>query len=223
VTQDIWLSFYPDEQAGSIPAQFGDLAAFIEMRLPPSTVSALNQERGSQIITYVYRGYLAQEDSAGNSGLIHAGEFQRLYIDPEIRYQEINPSESSDAHIFRISQLLSEAETGSALEQRRFPVALRHNLLCVIASPDGRHKSLRIKQDAFIYSSILDPGHHLVHELLPGRSAWLHILHGEAVMQEIVLFSGDGVGVTLEPSVSITAKEDTEILLVDLGPAMGRP
>jgi redox-sensitive bicupin YhaK (pirin superfamily) len=87
----------------------------------------------------------------------------------------------------------------------------------------GAINRLRIKQDAFIYSSMLDPGHHLVHELLPGRSAWLHVLHGEAVMQEVVLFSGDGVGVTSEPSVSITAKEDTEILLVDLGLAMGRP
>jgi redox-sensitive bicupin YhaK (pirin superfamily) len=223
VTQDIWLSFYPDERAESIPQKLGDLAAFIEMRLPPSTISALNPDRRSQVITYAYRGSIAQEDTAGNAGLIHAGEFQRAFIDPKTRYREINPSHSSDAHIFRISLHLSEAEPESAQEQRRFPVALRHNLLCVIASPDGRKKSLRINQDAFIYSSVLDPGHHLVHELLPGRSTWLHVIRGEAVMQEVVLTSGDGVGVTSEPSVSITAQEDTEILLVDLGLAMGRP
>ena len=100
----------------------------------------------------------------------------------------------------------------------RFPVALRHNLLCVIASPDGRKKSLKIIQDAFIYSSILDPGHHLVHELLPGRSAWLHVICGEAAMQEIILTEGDGFGVVVEPSLSVTAQENCEILLVDLGP-----
>jgi redox-sensitive bicupin YhaK (pirin superfamily) len=223
VTQDIWLSFYPDERAESIPQKLGDLAAFIEMRLPPSTVSALNSDRRSQAITYAYRGSLAQEDSAGNSGLIHAGEFQHAFINPKTRYREINPSQSINAQIFRISLYRSEAELESDQEQKRFPVALRHNLLCVIASPDGRKKSLRINQDVFIYSSVLDPGHHLVHELLPGRSAWLHVIHGEAVMQEIVLSSGDGVGVTLEPSVSITAQEDTEILLVDLRLAIGLP
>ena len=99
-----------------------------------------------------------------------------------------------------------------------FRVAQRHNLLCVIASPDGRKKSLKVLQDALIYSSILDPGHHLVHELLPGRSAWLHVIHGETAMQEIILTEGDGAGVRIEPSVSITAQEDSEILLVDLGP-----
>ena len=38
-------------------------------------------------------------------------------------------------------------------------------------------------------------------------------------MQDIELSSGDGVGVTIEPSVSLTAQEPTEILLIDLGPA----
>jgi redox-sensitive bicupin YhaK (pirin superfamily) len=91
-------------------------------------------------------------------------------------------------------------------------------VLCVIASPDGRKGSLRIHQDAFIYSSILDPGVHLVHELMTGRSDWLHIMYGEATLDDIVLTQGDGVGVTIEPSVSMTVRENTEILLVDLGP-----
>jgi redox-sensitive bicupin YhaK (pirin superfamily) len=79
--------------------------------------------------------------------------------------------------------------------------------------------SLQILQDAVIYSSILDPGHHLVHELLPGRTAWLHIVFGEATLNEIVLTQGDGVGVMIEPSVSLTVQKSAEILLVDLGPA----
>ncbi|MEJ2205660.1 MAG: hypothetical protein P8170_16300 [Gemmatimonadota bacterium] len=91
-------------------------------------------------------------------------------------------------------------------------------LLRLVASPDGRDGSLRMHQDSFTYSSILDPGHHLVHELLPGRSAWLHIIYGHATLDDIVLTQGDGVGVTIQPSVSLTVQQDTEILLVDLGP-----
>jgi len=70
--------------------------------------------------------------------------------------------------------------------------------------------------DVLVCSSIVDPGHHLVHELRPGRSAWLHILYGEATLNDIVLIGGDGVGVTNQPSVSLTVEENTEILLVDL-------
>ncbi len=91
--------------------------------------------------------------------------------------------------------------------------ALRHNVLRIVASPDGRLGSLRIDQDALIYSSVLDPGHHAVHELLPGRSAWLHVICGEAASHDIILNRGDGVGVTTERSVSLTAHENAEILL----------
>ena len=86
-------------------------------------------------------------------------------------------------------------------------------------SPDRRKGSLRILQDALVFSSVLDPGHHLIHELLPERSAWLHVICGEATLQDFILTQGDGVGVTIEPSVSLTAQEKTEILLVDSGPA----
>jgi redox-sensitive bicupin YhaK (pirin superfamily) len=96
-------------------------------------------------------------------------------------------------------------------------VAQRHNLPCVVASPDGRKGSLRIHQDVVICSSVLDPGHHFVHELPPGRSAWLHAVDGQATLNDIILSRGDGVGFTLEPSISLTAQENTEVLLVELG------
>jgi quercetin 2,3-dioxygenase len=122
-------------------------------------------------------------------------------------------------NFFRISLLPSEAGLGCAHQQKRFTAAQRNNLLRAVASPDGREGSLRIHQDAFVFSSRLDPGHHLVHELLPGRSAWLHVVFGEVKLNDVVLTQGDGVGVTIEPTVSLTAQENTEILLVDLGPA----
>jgi redox-sensitive bicupin YhaK (pirin superfamily) len=102
---------------------------------------------------------------------------------------------------------------------KRFAAALRHNVLCVVASPDGRNGSLRILQDALIMSSVLDPGHHIVHELTPGRGAWVHVISGEATLDDLILTQGDGAGVTVERSVSFTAQESTEVLLVDLGPA----
>ena len=42
-------------------------------------------------------------------------------------------------------------------------------------------------------------------------------MYGEATLNGIVLTQGDGVGVTMERSVSFTAQQETEILLVDLG------
>ena len=217
---DAWLTFYPQERPGPPTDDFGVLAALNEMRFPPGASTPPQPRDDAETITYVYKGALAHEDSTGSSGVIHAGEFQCMTTGRGVRHKETNASRTHWAHIFRISLYPSEVGLDCAHEQKRFTAAQRRNMLCVVASPDGRKGSLRIHQDALAYSSILDPGHHLVHELLSGRSAWLHIIYGEATLRDIVLTQGDGVGVTTEPSVSLTVHENTEILLVDLGPAL---
>ena len=217
--QDVWSTFYPQEGSGQPVVDFGLLAALDEIRLPPGGVSLSKPRAEAEIVTYVFKGGLAQEDSLGGSGVIHAGEFQRMTIGRGVRQKETNASRSDGAHLIRICLHPPQVGIGGAREQKLFAAARRRNLLCVVASPDGRQGSLRILQDALIYASVLDPGHHLIHELLPERSAWLHVICGEVALQDIILTRGDGAGVTTESSVSFTAREDSEILLVDLGPA----
>jgi hypothetical protein len=88
---------------------------------------------------------------------------------------------------------------------------------CVIASPDARGGSLRIHQDAMLYSAILAPGQHLIYELAFGRRGWLHLVQGAVTLGEAVLASGDGAGLIDERVVSLTACVDSEILFLDLG------
>ena len=51
-----------------------------------------------------------------------------------------------------------------------------------------------------MYSAMLDPGQHVVHELSQGRRAWLHIVEGEVTLGDVVLTAGDGAGFTAECS-----------------------
>jgi redox-sensitive bicupin YhaK (pirin superfamily) len=216
--QDAWLTFLHQDPPGTLAPAFGFLAAFDEMRFPPGGGNGLPLSDEAEIVTYVHAGAIAQEDSTGRSGVIQSGEFQRMTTGRGIRRKETNASRTDWAHLFRIALCPSEVGLDCAHEQKRFTAAKRRNVLCVVASRDGRKESLRIRQDALIYSSILDPGHHLFHELLPGRSAWLHVVYGEATLNEDVLIQGDGVGFTIESSVSLIVQEKTEVLLVDLGP-----
>lgn len=214
---DIWQTFSTEARPGPQVADFGVLATLDEMRLPPDHAWAPHLHDEAEVITYVHTAALAQEDSTGSSGVLHAGEFQHMTVGRGIRRKETDASHTDWAHIFRLSLRPSEVGLPSGQEQKRFPAAQRHNRLCVVAAPDGRSGSLRTNQDVVVCSSVLDPGHHLIHELLPGRSAWLHVICGEARLQDVTLIEGDGVGVSMELSVSLTAQEDSEILLVDLG------
>jgi redox-sensitive bicupin YhaK (pirin superfamily) len=216
--QQVWHTFGPAGGSGLLTGGFGTLESLDEHRLPPGAVSTAHPRQEAEIVTYVFKGALAQEDSSGSSGVMCAGEFQRMTISRGMRHKETNASRSDWAHIFRISLRPPQMGLECAHEQQRFAAAERHNVLCIVASPDGRKGSLRLLQDALICSSVLDPGRHLVHELSPARSAWLHVICGEATLDDLILVQGDGAGVTAERSVSLTAQENTELLLVDLGP-----
>lgn len=213
---DTWGTFYPQEHPDPLVDGFGILALFNETRLPPGGAFGPCRNDEAEVVTYVYKGALAQEDSTGNSGVIYAGEFQCMTNGRAIRCKETNASRTDWAHVFRISLRPLEVGLACANKQKRFTAAQRRNVLCVVASVDARHGSLHIHQDALIYSAILDSGQHLVHALLEERIAWLHIVTGEATLGDLVLSSGDGVGVTFEPAISFTAREGTEMLLLDL-------
>ena len=218
-THNIWHTFTSGTSAESSPSDFGLLVGLDELWLPPDGVTAARppKEEG-EVTLYAYKGDLTQEDSAGHSGVLHTGEFQYCIIGRGIRYREANASRVVGAQIFRISLRPSQADLDSTSQQKLFPLGQRRNTLCVVASPDGRRGSLPILQDALVCSSVLDPGRHLIHTLAEGRSAWLHVVEGSVTLQDIVLAEGDGAGVSGEPAVSFTAREPTEILLVDLGP-----
>ena len=220
--REVWLTFYPQDRLGPLAGGFGSLELLDEDRLAPGAGLPRRPQRDAEIVTYVRGGALAYDDSTGRSGIIQAGEFQRTTAGRGTRHTETNASRTDWAHVFQLSVRPSEAELASGREQKRFSAAERRGGLCVVASPDGRRGSLRIHQDALLYSAMLDPGKHVVHELSQGRSAWLHLVEGEATLGDVVLSTGDGAGLTAERAVSLTAREETEILLVDIGAARPR-
>jgi quercetin 2,3-dioxygenase len=217
-TRDQWFTFYPQDRMEALADGFGVLEALDEDRLPPGASVPLKPAHDAEILTYVLAGALAQKHTMSCcSGVIRAGEFQRLTAGAASRHSEKNASLTDWAHVFRISLHCTEAEVESSHQQRRFSTAERRGGLCLLASPDGRNGSLRLRQDALIYSAMLDPGQHLIHELSPGRRAWLHVVLGELTLDDGVLAAGDGVGFTAERAVSFTARTEGEILLLDLG------
>ena len=189
-----------------------------EIRIPPGgALPKIDAE--ADTFTYVHTGVIEQR-SAGNSNLQRAGDFQSIANGE--RRKEKNASRTHWARIFRLRIASNSPQAGEGDEvwlQERFTAARRHNGLCTVASPNGVSGSLALRSDALIYSSVLDFGHHLVHALQPRRCAWLHMICGRATVGEYDLAEGDGIGVSESAAVSLTAREDSEILLVDLDAA----
>ena len=214
--REVWLTFYPRNPEDPLAGGYGALEILDEVRLPPGADAPRRPHRDAEMVTYVRQGALACQDSTGRSGVLLAGELQHLTTGRGLRHRETNASLTDWAQVFQISLRPAQASLEPSHEQKRFSAAERRGWLCVVGAPDGRRGSLRIHQDALVYSALLEPGRHVVHELLPGRSAWIHLVQGEATFGDVVLTTGDGAGIRAERAVSLTAQEETEILLLDL-------
>jgi redox-sensitive bicupin YhaK (pirin superfamily) len=214
--REVWLTFDVPDPTVEVADGFGTLEAIEEDRLPPGAIVPRHAHRDGEIITIVREGALAFTDTTGRSGVIHAGEFQTRSNRRGVRQRESNASRTEWAHVFRIWLRAAEDPLAPVAEQKRFSAADRRGALCVVASPDARRASLRIRQDALMYSALLERGQHVVYELVVGRSAWLHLVRGEATLGDLVLGTGDGAGVSAERAISLTAREDAELFLLDL-------
>lgn len=186
-----------------------------EFRLPPGGIISGHSLREAELITYVVEGTLAYRDSLGRAGAMQAGEFRRMSVGRGVRSSETNASRTDWTRVFRLG-LGSSAGLQCDSEQKRFSVAQRRDGLCLIASAAARAGSLRIRDDALLYSALLRPGQHLVHQLPPGRQAWLHVVDGEIALRDSVLTSGAAIGITAEHAVAFTARTEAEVLLVEV-------
>jgi redox-sensitive bicupin YhaK (pirin superfamily) len=150
----------------------------------------------------------------GNGSVIEAGEFQRMTAGTGVTHSEFNGSQEDGLHLLQIWILPGEKGLEPGYEQRAFDD--RASTLRLIAAPDGRDGALTIHQDAEVYSSLLETGQAVSHTLRPGRHAWVQLVRGALRLGDQVLRAGDGVGVSEEPELILTAEEDAELLLFDL-------
>jgi redox-sensitive bicupin YhaK (pirin superfamily) len=214
--REVWNTSYPAELASPGADGFGALRYLEEDRLPPGAILSVRHPRGLELVTFVSEGALGYEDPTGCAGFIRAGEFQRMSTGSGVRWLVRNGSQTDCVHLFRIWLGPIEGEVEPSSELKRFTAADRRGRLLVVASPDARGGSLRVQRDALVCSALLDPGQHVIHEMEPGRSAWIHVHAGAVTVGDALLVAGDGACITDARAVSLTARMAAAVLLVDL-------
>ncbi len=86
----------------------------------------------------------------------------------------------------------------------------------LIASGNGRHRSITLHNDADIYSALLHEGEAVRHQLRPGRTAWLHVAKGSAEVNGTTLATSSSVSVATSSIELVGQSSDTEVLLLDV-------
>ncbi|MBZ0253196.1 MAG: pirin family protein [Candidatus Methylomirabilis sp.] len=201
------------------PAHMGFRALRVinDDRVAPGGGFGTHPHRDMEIVTVVVEGAAAHRDSMGNETVIRPGEVQRMSAGSGVTHSEYNVSDKEPLRFLQIWVLPARRGEPPSYAQKAFPEAGARGALQLLVSPDGREGSVSIGQDARVYKSVLEGDEVVVHELAPGRGAWVQIAEGRMSVGGKILEEGDGAAVEGETALELRALgERGSALLFDL-------
>ncbi|MEO8018065.1 MAG: pirin family protein [Pseudomonadota bacterium] len=196
--------------------QFGPLRVLNEDRVAPAQGFGTHGHRDMEIISYVLEGELAHQDSIGTGSTIRPGDVQRMSAGSGVRHGEFNASTTHPVHFLQIWIQPDVAGIPPSYEEKHFDPAEKRGRLRLIASADGEAGSVRIHQDARLYSGLFDGAESASLDLAAGRRAYIHVARGSVHINDVELNVGDALKLTDEARVDITRGGKSEILVFDL-------
>lgn len=215
-----WLESYHTFSFGNYydPEYMGwrSLRVINEDWVQPGKGFPTHPHRDMEIITYILQGSLEHKDSLGTGSIIQRGEVQRMSAGTGIRHSEFNPSTTEAVHLLQIWLLPDTEGLSPSYEQQSFPLLEQPSQLQLIASPHDVDQAVKIHQNVNLYAACLQPNDRISYSLPSQRYAWIQVARGEIILNQLSLTAGDGVAISQEPEITLTASSDAEILLFDL-------
>ena len=195
---------------------FRDLRVINDDRVGPGGGFGTHPHQDMEILTYVLKGALKHMDSLGNGSVIRAGDVQAMSAGRGVMHSEHNASRTEPVHFLQIWIMPQKRGVEPVYAQAPFQASKKKGGWLLIASGDGRNRSLPILQDADLHIGSIEPDRALSFELRPKRHAWVQVTCGSVSLNGRELQEGDGVGLSEEPGLEIGAKGNAEVLLLDL-------
>jgi redox-sensitive bicupin YhaK (pirin superfamily) len=217
-----WLkSFHSFSFAGYCDPQFmgwGNLRVINEDRVAAGRGFGKHGHRDMEIVSYVLSGALAHEDSMGNVESIPPGDVQRMSAGTGVEHSEFNHASNQETHFLQIWIEPLQKGVTPGYEQKTISPAAKRGTLCVIASHDGAHDSVRINADATIYAGLFHGAETAKLQIDPTRKAYVHLISGRLMVQGQQLKAGDALMVEGEGILLFEHGVNAEVLVFDLAP-----
>ncbi|MFZ3482570.1 pirin family protein [Sphingomonas sp. 3-13AW] len=171
--------------------------------------------RDMEIITYVREGAITHQDSLGNLGRTEAGDVQVMSAGTGITHAEYN-KEDVTTKIFQIWILPTRTGEKPSWGARPFPKGERSGRFVTLASGFANDDdALPIRTDARVLGASLRAGETISYPLGKDRRAYLVPATGAVEIDGTRANARDGVAIRDVETLTVTAIDDSEIVLVD--------
>ena len=195
---------------------WGALRVFNDDVIEPGQGFPMHGHRDMEIVTYVLSGTLEHQDSMGHTGVVRPGEVQVMTAGKGVMHSEFNPSKEEPVHLLQLWILPRTRGLKPRWEQRVFSRDERGGKLLPVVSSGDRDGTLHIDQDAQIFVSALKSADKVVHQSRLGRKGYLFVIEGGVSLNGATLAKGDQARIENEKELNLEAKQDSELILLDL-------
>ena len=195
---------------------WGAIRVWNDDTIAASTGFPPHPHRDMEIITYVRSGAISHRDSLGNEGRTPAGDVQVMSAGTGIQHSEFNLEDAATT-LFQIWVIPDTTGGEPGWGQRAFPKDDRAGRWVVLASGSAEaDDALPIRADARVLGATLKAGETLTYTPAEaGRHLYLVPATGAISVNGVGAQARDGVAITGEARLTITAQEDAELVLVD--------
>ena len=214
-----WLKarhhFAVDSQGNPAHTRLGNIVVLNDDEIAPHGGFPMHAHRDMEIVTYVREGVLRHEDNSGGRGEIHAGNLQALSAGRGIRHSEYNDGDAP-LRLFQIWLLPRRPGIDPRWATKPFAEGARAGRLVPLASGFREDENaLQIDADARVLGATLEAGQRIAYSLPSARYGYLVAARGDVLVNDHPVAERDGIAITGEPVIAITALEAAEIILVD--------
>jgi redox-sensitive bicupin YhaK (pirin superfamily) len=151
----------------------------------------------------------------GNQAVIRAGEVQRMSAGTGIVHAEKNLTDES-LHLYQLWFLPKTEGAKPSYAQQDFSY-VEENKLIPVASDGALPGVVSMNASATIYLADLETGKSLDHEIPYQRGVFVYIQNGSLQINDQLLLKGDQARIQNESVISLTAKQDTRFVLIEVG------
>ena len=196
--------------------KFGTLLVVNEDIVSPKQGFEMHKHENMEIITIMLSGKIEHQDTLGNVKLIEEGDIQKISAGTGIMHSEINPDFEKAAHFLQIWIEPKSMRTKPDYAQVHLTPENYKNQLVEIAGDTVKSK-LKIKQEAAVMIGEAEKYEKLYYSLRnPLHGLFLLVIEGKISLEDKILVKGDSAEITKVKSITLTAQENSRVLLIDV-------
>jgi len=196
---------------------FRTLTVINEDHVAPQSGFEPHSHKNMEIMTYVVSGTLTHQDSTGAKSTMKSGDAQLMSAGVGIEHSEMNETDEP-CHFLQIWIKPDQQDEAPKYQQISVEREEKEGNIKLLASPEGSDNSLQIAQNVYIYNSLVIEGESISINMEPERHVWIQIISGSTSINGENLHAGDGISISAEEMIVITAVEsNADLLLFDLG------